>query len=146
MAALPKRRMTIIWLLFGSVLICSWCSLLSGVGGWLLGYDLGQRETRAGLLPEVGVLIVRVERDSPADQGGLARGDTITAINGVVVADVPALRDELLGYAPGDVVKVTYRDDLGERAASVTLGRFPEENRPYLGIYYTARAESPSDL
>jgi S1-C subfamily serine protease len=112
-----------------------------------MGYDLGKRESRAALLPETGILITRIERDSPVDQTGISRGDTIIAINGRPVDGVVALRDELHGYAPGDSVMITYRHDLVEQATYVTLGHFPGSvNTPYLGIYYTARAESPADM
>lgn len=112
-----------------------------------MGYDLGKRETRAAFLPDAGVLVTRVEHDSPADQAGIGRGDIIIALNGVYVADVVALRNELMSYRPGDDVLVTYRHDLGEHATNVRLARFPGRgNDPYLGIYFTARAEEPADM
>lgn len=139
-------KRTIIYLLIGSLLLCSGCSLFSGIGGWLMGYDLARRETRAALLPETGVLVVRVDRSGPAAQAGIAAGDTIVAVNGIAVADVPALRNELLRYRPGDEVRISYRHDLRERDTLVTLARYADGDRPYLGIYYTARAEEPADI
>ncbi len=139
-------RRTSIWLVIGSIVLCSWCTLLSGVGGWLMGHDLGQREMRAQLLPETGVMITRVERGGPAARAGIQRGDTIIAVNGVAVEDVPALRDELWRYKPGDTVALTYRHDLGEGVTQVQLESHPGTQRPYLGIYYTARADEPADL
>ncbi len=134
------------WVLAAGILLCSWCSLLSGVGGWMMGYDLGKREMQAALLPESGVLITRVERDSPAARAGLSRGDMITALNGVAIQDVVDLRDELLNYQPGERVLISYRHDLGDHGTYVTLDSYPGRTIPYLGIYFTARAESPADL
>lgn len=111
-----------------------------------MGYDLGRRETRAELLPDTGVLVVRVERGGPADLAGIGRNDTIIAVNGSTVEDIPALRATLARYRPGDEVTVAYRHDTGEQVTRVRLGRFPGSDQPYLGIYYTARAEEPADL
>ncbi|MDX1484413.1 MAG: PDZ domain-containing protein, partial [Alphaproteobacteria bacterium] len=49
-----------------------------------------------------GVVISRVERDSPAWQNGLRRGDVIVAVNRVAVFDVAGLKSRL--KAAGDVV------------------------------------------
>ena len=135
------------WLLVGILVLCSWRSLASGFGGWIMGYDLGRREARASFLPENGVLVTRVEQGSPAEQAGIVRGDMIVGINGVSVDDVVSLRDELMAYRPGEKVLITYRHDFGEQVTYVSLGRFPGSvNLPYLGIYFTARAEKPADM
>jgi S1-C subfamily serine protease len=111
-----------------------------------MGYDVGKREIKGLYLPEQGILVTRVERGSPADEAGISRGDMIVAINGVQVDDVTALQDELSSYRPGEHVMLTYRHDNGESIASVKLERYPDKNIPYLGIYYTARAEAPADI
>ncbi len=49
---------------------------------------------------ERGLLIVKVEDNSPAEQGGLLVGDTVTALDGHSVADA----DDLLGLLVGDRV------------------------------------------
>ena len=49
---------------------------------------------------ETGLLIVSVETDSPADQGGLVLGDTIVAFSGSAVRQ----HDDLLALLTGDVV------------------------------------------
>ncbi|MCG8346895.1 MAG: PDZ domain-containing protein [Chloroflexales bacterium] len=139
-------RKTIIAILIGFVAMASWCAMFSGAAGWLMGYDLARRETRAQLLPSAGVLVVRVERGGPAAKAGIKRGDMIIALNSVSVDDVPSLRDELFHYHPGDNIAITYRHDYGENIAQVQLGKLPGAEQPYLGIYYTARAEEPADL
>jgi S1-C subfamily serine protease len=49
---------------------------------------------------ETGLLIVAVEPDSPADQGGLVLGDTIVNVDGTAVRD----HDDLLALLAGDRV------------------------------------------
>lgn len=55
---------------------------------------------RAGLTQETGLLVVRVEEDSPAEKGGVLMGDIIVSVEGVTVADA----DDLLGALSGDRV------------------------------------------
>lgn len=151
-----ERRAPLVWLAFGAVLVCAWCSFLSGLGGWVMGQDLARRETRAEFatadvtrhnLPPLGVLVTRLERAGPADRAGIKRGDTITAINGTTVQDPRDLHDQLLGYRVGDTVRLTLVREDGQENVSVRLGPFPGDNgRPYLGIYFTARGEEPADL
>jgi membrane-associated protease RseP (regulator of RpoE activity) len=147
-----KSRRTI-WLAIGLLVVCGWCNLLSGLGGWLMGYDLGWREGRVEQQATMqtapistGVLVIRVQRGSPADAAGITRNDLITAVNGILVEDVPALRSEILRYRPGDNIEITFLHERGEVTTEVQLDRFPDREEPYLGIYYTARAEDPADL
>lgn len=137
----------ILWGVAGAIILCGWCSLFSGVGGWLVGYELGYRQARTEYLPEIGVLVTRVEQDSPAYSAGITRGDTILAINGSSIADAPMLLAELSSYQPGEQVQITYRQHMTERITTVLLANHPDQRaaRPYLGIYYTARADQPAD-
>jgi PDZ domain-containing secreted protein len=137
-----------IWFLAGSIMLCGWCSLISGIGGWVMGYDLGQREARVALLPDTGVLVTRVEQGGPADLAGIGRSDTLIAINGVTIPDVTVLHAELLRYQPGEEVQVTYRENLVEQVTTLVLAQRPGSatGLPYMGIYYTARAELPADI
>ena len=41
------RRMSVPWLLAGALIACAWCSFLSGIGGWIMGRDLAQREQQS---------------------------------------------------------------------------------------------------
>lgn len=69
-----------------------------------------------------GVTISGVYDGTPAQQAGLAAGDTITAIDGTAVTDADALSSILEGYDPGDSVTLTWTDTSGEtQAATVTL-------------------------
>ncbi len=129
-------------------MLCGWCSLLSGIGGWVMGYDLGQREARVALLPDSGVLVTRVEQGGPADLAGIERGNTLIGLNGVTIADVTVLHSELLRYQPGEEIQVTYRENLVEYVTTLVLEQRPGSatGLPYMGIYYTARAELPADI
>ena len=151
-----ERRLPLPWLVIGTVGACIWCSFLSGLGGWIMGRDLAGREQqalfattiaeRAGL-PPLGVLVIRLDRNSPAALGGIERGDTIVAIDGAHVEDARDLRDRLRSYHAGDTVRVTIQRDAGEQDVSLRLDPFPgDSRRPYLGVYYTARADEPADI
>ncbi|WP_448542696.1 S1C family serine protease [Roseiflexus sp.] len=139
-----------------AALLCAWCGVFAGVGGWVAGRDMGRREARLELsataavqpvLPELGVLVTRLDRSGPAARAGVARGDVIVAIDGVYVQDARDLRDQLLRYRVGDTVRLTLLRDRGEQTVNVVLDAFPGNPRmPYLGVYYTARGEEPADL
>jgi S1-C subfamily serine protease len=149
------RRASLPWLLVGAVILCAWCSFLSGLGGWIMGQDLARREEQAKFAtastlgqdrPPLGVLVVRLDRSGPAARIGIASGDTIVAINGAHVESARDLHDQLLSYRPGDVVRLTVLRDR-EMDIPVRLEAFPgDTTRPYLGIYYTARGDEPADL
>ena len=149
------RRASLPWLIAGAVILCAWCSFLSGLGGWIMGQDLARREEQATFatastlrkdLPPLGVLVVRLDRSGPAARAGIESSDTITAINGAHVESARDLRDQLLRYRPGDVVRLTVLRER-EQDVPVRLEAFPGDgSRPYLGVYYTARGDEPADL
>lgn len=152
----PVRRWLYAWGALGALVVCAWCSTLSGVAGWVLGSDIAAREARAEYsatetarldLPSLGVLITRLDRNGPAAQAGLRRSDIIIALDAVQVQDARELRDLLQSYQPGTTLRATVLRDRTAEEIPVELGAFPDDqNRPYLGIYYTARAEEPADL
>jgi PDZ domain-containing secreted protein len=149
------RRAALPWVVGGALILCLWCSFLSGLGGWIMGQDLARREEQARFAtastlrqdrPPLGVLITRLDRDGPAATAGLRAGDTVVAINDMQVESARDLRDRVLGFHPGDIVRLTVLRDR-EEDVNVRLQPFPNDNgRPYLGIYYTARGDEPADL
>jgi PDZ domain-containing secreted protein len=151
-----ERRGLLPWLIFGSTVLCLWCSFLSGLGGWLAGSDIAAREARVRyeatsaadtVLPELGVLVVRTDRTGPAATAGVERGDLIVAINGEHVQDARDLREQLNTLRAGEIIRLTLLRERGEQELDVRLAAFPgDERRPYLGVYYTARGEEPADL
>jgi S1-C subfamily serine protease len=150
------RRVPLPWLALIAVVACAWCSAMSGVAGLITGRDMARREASvqmataisAGLdLPPLGVLVTRLDRGGPADRGGVERGDLIVRLNGAQVQDVNDLRDRLLALAAGQRARLTLLRGQDERSLDVVLGAFPgDPQRPYLGVYFTARAEDPADL
>ncbi|HMO59669.1 MAG TPA: PDZ domain-containing protein [Roseiflexaceae bacterium] len=153
-----QRRGWMIGAIFSAILLCIWCSFLSAVGGWVVGNDIALREARIMYqatveargqpLPDLGVLVTRLDRSGPAQLAGIERGDLIVAINGTHLRDPRDLRDQLMTFRAGESVRLTIiRDQGSERTIGVTLATSPNGgSMPYLGIYYTARADEPADL
>jgi PDZ domain-containing secreted protein len=151
-----ERRVPLPWLIAGALVSCVWCSFLSGLGGWIMGRDLAAREQQAlyrteiaerADLPQLGVMVTRLDPTGPAARVGIQRGDTVTAVNGAHLEDARDLRERLRDFRSGDTVQLTVLRERGEEDLSVRLERFPgDNNRPYLGIYYTARGDEPADL
>lgn len=150
-----SRRAALPWVVGGALILCLWCSFLSGLGGWIMGQDLARRDEQARFATAetlrqdrvpLGVLITRLDRDGPAAAAGLQAGDTVVAINDIQVESARDLRDQVLGYRPGDLVRLSVLRDREEQV-NVRLLPFPDDaQRPYLGIYYTARGDEPADL
>jgi len=81
---------------------------------------------------EQGVLIVSVQKDGPAAQAGLRRGDIVLKINDTDVNDAVALRAALAELKAGDEVTVRIARGDGERTVKVTLG--DADGRAILGV------------
>ena len=151
-----ERRVSLPWLIAGTLVSCVWCSFLSGLGGWIMGRDLTAREQHAlyetavaarADLPQLGVLVTRLDRAGPAQRVGITRGDMITAFNGAHLEDARDLRGHLEDFHPGYSGRLNVRRESGEEDITVQLASFPGDSmRPYLGIYYTARGDDPADL
>lgn len=60
---------------------------------------------RAGRPQETGLLVVRVEDDSPASRGGLLLGDIVVGLDGQVVTDTDELQSLLTGERVGRAVQ-----------------------------------------
>jgi S1-C subfamily serine protease len=72
---------------------------------------------RAGRTQEIGLLIVRVEENSPAEQGGLLLGDVIVALAGKPVSDT----DDLQAMLTGDHVGVPLAVEIIRGGVSQTI-------------------------
>ena len=80
-------------------------------------------------MPE-GVFVSRMDAGTPAEAGGLLRGDIITKLDGNKVSTAEELRELLLYYEAGETIELTVmRNDNGEYqelTLSVTLGSRPD--------------------
>ncbi|MCI9233154.1 MAG: PDZ domain-containing protein [Bacilli bacterium] len=73
-----------------------------------------------------GAVIVNVEPNSVAEQGGLKAGDVILKVNDDKIADVAHFRYNLYKYNIGEKVKVIYNRNGEEREAMLTLNQKAE--------------------
>ncbi len=69
-----------------------------------------------------GVLLAGVTAGSPAEGGGLERGDILIGLGTYDVADLQGFTDALAAYQPGDEVTLRYLRDGEERETTVRLG------------------------
>jgi len=79
-----------------------------------------------------GVLVTAVEKGSPADNAGIARGDIVLAVDGKDVANPNELMQAVSAKKSGDAVTLKVRHGDAEKTVPVTLG--DRAGRPYLGI------------
>ena len=79
-------------------------------------------ETAEQFGTETGALVAEVQPGQPAAQGGIQRGDIITAVEDTEVEDTGDLLSALRQYQPGDTVEMTLARNGGETTESVTLG------------------------
>ena len=86
-------------------------------------------QTYLGSVPDmaatgvVGMRLMGVRPDSPADKGGMKTGDVIIEFGGTAVKDLYSYTDALYAHQPGDVVKVVVMRDGKRVELSVTLGK-----------------------
>ena len=69
-----------------------------------------------------GVIIVGVEKNSPAAAAGLAEGDVIIKLNDNNVTSIGYLRYYLYNYDVGDKITITYIRNGDKKTTSITLG------------------------
>ena len=77
-----------------------------------------------------GIIVLRVEPGSPAEQAGLSRGSVILSVNGRPVNSPEELKEAIGEYEAGDTVTLTLKDDASTTDVSVTLA----DAGPYLGV------------
>ncbi|KQQ06451.1 septum formation initiator [Rathayibacter sp. Leaf185] len=81
---------------------------------------------RSAVSATEGAVVSGVVTDGPAAEAGLAAGDTITSVNGTVVASSDELSADLAQREPGESVTLTWIDTTGaSHSAQVTLVEGP---------------------
>jgi serine protease Do len=82
-----------------------------------------------GIKKTEGALVSGVEQDSPADKGGVKRGDLIVALNGKQTADSRSLRNMVAAVPPGTNVELTVVREGKEKTMTITLGEYTESQK-----------------
>ncbi len=78
-----------------------------------------------GILTTEGVVVVRVQFNSPAMDGGLEEGDVILALNGKKIVNAAALKDSVLNHPSGQDISLLVLRDRNEMTLTITLGSGP---------------------
>ena len=68
-----------------------------------------------------GIVILKIENDSPAQDAGLQIGDIIIKIDGEDISDSATFRYNLYKHKVGDKIKVTYLRDSKEHTVNIKL-------------------------
>jgi S1-C subfamily serine protease len=76
-----------------------------------------------------GVLIAGVERNGPAEKGGVKPGDVLIAVNGRPTRDPAAMLDAVAALAPGSQATLKLRRSQGELDVAVMVGKRPPAQR-----------------
>jgi serine protease Do len=101
------------------------------VRGWFgiqIG-DISESDAKDLDLQSGGVLVQRVEDNSPAQKAGLKRYDLIVAINGRAVKSASDLQMEIANSAPGDEIGVTVYRNRDKLALKVKVSEAPDAVR-----------------
>jgi serine protease Do len=94
-----------------------------------LGIDiqaLSESEAKDFDLPVAGILILKVEEDSPAEKAGLKKYDHIIAVNGKSVKTSTQLSMTIAGVSPGEIVTLTIYRGKQKKNIKVKLGEAPD--------------------
>jgi serine protease Do len=68
-----------------------------------------------------GVVVVDVQKGSPADKSGIKRGDIIIKVDDIKITSVAGLRYQLYKHKLGDTINITYERNSKSSNASVKL-------------------------
>lgn len=82
----------------------------------------------------VGALVTKVMPESPAEKAGLQANDVVVSVDGDKVDEEHTLRDRLIAYEPGDVVKLEVMRAGAPTEIEVTLEQMPmTDSFPFFG-------------
>ena len=74
-----------------------------------------------------GVVITKIDPNTPAEKAGLKEGDVVTKVNGETVVDVQGLRNRIASMAPGTSVAMQVYRNGTPTEVHVTLGERPAD-------------------
>ena len=88
------------------------------------------------LKDEKGVLVGEVVEDSPAEKGGLQRGDVIVEVQGKKVEDPNQIRNMVAGVEPGHEIEIKIVRDNKPMTKKIVVSELPSEmQKPAKGEY-----------
>ena len=101
------------------------------VRGWfgIQIQDISESDAKDLDLAAGGVLVSRVEENSPAWKAGLKRYDLIVAINGRSIKSAADLQMEIANSAPGDEISVTVFRNKDKQVLKVKVSEAPDAAR-----------------
>ena len=101
------------------------------VRGWFgIGIqDISESDAKDFDLQSGGVMVQRVEENSPAWKAGLKRYDLIVAINGKAVKSAADLQMEIANSAPGDEISVTLFRGRDKQMLKIKVSEAPDAAR-----------------
>lgn len=82
-----------------------------------------------GIKEGSGVLIADVAKESPAENGGLLRGDIVLEYNGEKIKEVSDLTGKVALTPPGTVAKLKIIRESKTRELNIAIGEFPEDEK-----------------
>ena len=111
---------------------------LPGFAGTFLGVELTdstpELREHLGAPRDGGVLVSRVQEDSPAAEAGIQVGDIITAVEGEAVENARDLRHAIASREAGAAVKIDlYRDGRAEQISATLAQREPRDFMKLIG-------------
>ena len=68
-----------------------------------------------------GVVIIDIEKNSPAEEAGLKKGDVVIKVNEHKVSDIAEFRYRLYSYNPDEVIDIVVKRDGKEETLKVKL-------------------------
>ncbi|ERL12593.1 S1C family serine protease [Olegusella massiliensis] len=83
-------------------------------------------QNSSGLAVDKGAYVAQVDKDGPAAEAGIKKGDIITAIDDDKISSADGVILSIRSHAEGDKVKVTVNRDGKEESFTVTLGNDEE--------------------
>ena len=93
---------------------------------------------------EAGVLIARVQRNSPAAKAGLRRGDILLKVNDTAVSEPQDIVDALAKFKSGDVVKLIVQR--GDNETTLIATAADRNGKAYLGFTPVGQSLNPQPL
>jgi serine protease Do len=101
---------------------------------------LNKEEAAEFDLPEAGVMLIKVERDSPAEIAGLKKYDMISEVNGEKVKSNLDLSMKIAESSPGDIIELTIYRKREKKIIKVKVGESPDTLR------YTTQGEDSRSI